>query len=185
MIVRSIAACVFLVAIVPVVAHSDTIGLYDYFGGWSCNITDGFAYKTVYVVHWTSGNVTASAFSAPKPACWTNATWVSDTDPWGWPGSSQTGKWYSYGMCITEPRVLYLMTINYVVQGSSPPCCLYPLLPNPYEDPEHPIVVDCANNNRPVAGLVATINGNATCPCGNPVPVEETTWGRVKALYAE
>jgi hypothetical protein len=28
-----------------------------------------------------------------------------------------------------------------------------------------------------------TVNPDETCPCGVPVPVEETSWGRVQALY--
>jgi hypothetical protein len=184
MFLRSIAACVFLVAIVSVVVHSDTIGLYNDTAGMSCNITDGSPLKMVYVVHITSGNVTASEFSAPKPACWANATWLSDTDIWGWPGTSQTGKAIAYGYCITGPMAIHILTINYFVQGSSPACCQYPLLPDPWAGGEvH--VADCNNNIVPVVGLVSTINGDATCPCGYPVPVEETTWGRVKALYTE
>jgi hypothetical protein len=185
MVIRAIATCVCVLAIGPLAAHSDTIGLYNDTAGLSCNLTDIYGLKGVYVVHWTSGNVTASAFSAPKPSCWTNATWLSDTDPWGWPGSSQTGKWCCYGSCITGTRALYLMSINYFVQGTSPACCEYPLLRNPYEEWDRPIVADCDGNTFSVPGLVATINGNATCPCGYPVPVEETTWGQVKALYSE
>jgi len=181
---RAIGACVCFVGLVSVVAHSDTIGLYNDAGGSNCNITDGaFPIKSVYVVHIPSGGVTASDWAAPKPACWTNAVYLSDTEPFENPGNSQTGKTVGYGSCITH--AIHILTINYFVQGSSPPCCLYPLLGHPYDDPDHPMVADCNNQGHPAQGLVATINGNATCPCGYPVPVEETTWGRVKALYTE
>ena len=46
-------------------------------------------------------------------------------------------------------------------------------------------VVDCQFASRIATGLTGTVNGNVTCPCGYPVPVEETTWGRVKSLYIE
>jgi hypothetical protein len=76
--------------------------------------------------------------------------------------------------------------MQYFVQGGSESCCFYPLLPDP--DPStggNVRVVDCDGNTVAATGLVATVNGNATCPCGYPVPVEETTWGQVKALYTE
>ena len=185
MFLRAIAVFVVFLGIGTVVAHSDTIGLYNDSSGMDCNITDVSPLKLVYVVHITSGNVTASEFSAPKPACWTNAVWLSDTEAFEMPGTSQTGKSIGYGVCITVPRAIHILTINYFVQGSSPPCCLYPLRGHPYGDPDHPMVADCNNQGHPAQGLVATINGDATCPCGYPVPVEETTWGRVKALYTE
>jgi hypothetical protein len=62
---------------------------------------------------------------------------------------------------------------------------LYPVLPNPNFPSGKIEVGDCSNHVVFGVGLVATLNGNSSCPCGYPVPVEETTWGSVKALYAE
>jgi hypothetical protein len=180
---RVIGTCVILVGLLFIGAHSDTIGLYNDPSGMSCNLTDVFPLKQVYVVHIPSGGTTGSEWAAPKPACWTNATYLSDTEPFENPGNSQVGKSVGYGACYTRP--IHILTINYFDQGSSPPCCLYPLLGHPYVNPENPIVADCSYEAHSAQGLVATINGNVTCPCGYPVPAEETTWGRVKALYVD
>jgi len=62
---------------------------------------------------------------------------------------------------------------------------MYPVLTNPEVVSGQIEVTDCDNDVIFGVGLVATINGNASCPCGYPVPAVETTWGRVKALYVE
>ncbi|UCG51818.1 MAG: hypothetical protein JSW58_16875 [Candidatus Latescibacterota bacterium] len=184
MIVKHIAVGVVFIAIVSVIAHADTIGVYNDTGGTDCNISDDeFPIKEVYVVHVTSLGATASEWSAPIPACWTNATWLSDTEPFSMPGNSQTGKSVGYGTCMAGPGAIHILTINYFVEGSSPPCCPYPVLPASWA--EDVLVVDCNNNLLPGVGLTSTINGDETCPCGYPVPVEETTWGKIKVLYTE
>ena len=183
MVKRSIIACAILLGFMSIAAYSDTIGVYDDTQGLSCNITDDMALKHVYVVHATSLGATASEWSAPLPACWTNTTWLSDTEPFGMPGNSQTGKAVGYGTCQAGPSAIHVLTINYFVQGSSPPCCLYPVLPPSWAATIN--VVDCDNVLLPAVGLTSTINGDGTCPCGYPVPVEESTWGKVKALYAD
>ncbi len=95
----------------------------------------------------------------------TNATWISDTEPFENPGNSQTGKSIGYGVCIAGPRAILVLTINYFVQGSSPPCCQYPLLPVPWAGGQVRLI-DCDYNTLTAEGLVSTINGNGTCSCG-------------------
>jgi len=173
-----------LICLVSGLAQGDTIGLYADQSGTNCNITATSSLAYVYVVHVTTG-ATASEFSAPKPVCWTGATWVGDQCPFVpcFDGPSQTGMMIGYGSC--KAGAIHILTIVYSVQGPSPSCCSYPLLRDPRYAWKTPVVIDCNENLVSAVGLVATINGNATCPCGYPVPVEETTWGSVKALYAE
>jgi len=99
------------------------------------------------------------------------------------PGNSQTGKSMGYGTCKTG--VIYILAINYFVQGTSPACCLYPVLPAPFNLHGEVEAMDCDFNLVTEIGLVSTINADGTCPCGYPVAVEETTWGAVKALFDE
>jgi hypothetical protein len=181
---RVIVGVLGLIWLVAGLAHSDTIGLYAEASGTSCNIAETFPLTYVYVVHVTDG-AAASEFSAPKPVCWTGATWVGDQCAFFpcFDGPSQTGMMIGYGSC--KVGAIHILTIVYSVQGPSPSCCLYPLLRDPRYAWETPVVVDCKENLVSAVGLVTTINGNATCPCGYPVPVEETTWGSVKALYGE
>ena len=166
------------------VAQGHTIGLYADAGGTTCNISETLPLTYVYVVHHipASGAIGCS-FSAPKPACWTGATWLQDIEPYSWPGNSQFGKSIGYGSCLTG--TLHILTIVYFAQGLSEPCCLYPVLPDPNVPSGEIEIGDCDYNTVFGVGLVTTINGDPTCPCGYPVAVEETTWGGVKALYGE
>jgi len=98
-------------------------------------------------------------------------------------GTTQTGVIIPYGTC--RRGLILATTMNFFGYGTSEPCCSYPVLGHPYFDPDNPSMVDCANHAYSAQGLMGVVNGNATCPCGYPVPVEETSWGRVKALYTE
>lgn len=164
-------------------AYGDTIGLYADNGGTNCNIAESLPFTYVYVVHVSPGGATGSEFMAPKPGCWTGATWMQDIEIYGMPGNSQTGKSIGYGSCLTG--VIHILTIVYFAQGLAEPCCVYPVLPAPWSPGGQLLMSDCDFNLVPAMGLAATVNGNSTCPCGYPVPVEETTWGSVKALYDE
>ena len=184
MVRRTIVMFAAILCLVSMTAFADTIGIYDDPTGIDCNIIDDtIGLKSVYVVHLAPSGATASEFSAPKPACWTTATWLSDTVAFEMPGNSQVGISIGYGICQLGPSI-HILTINYFVQGDGEPCCQYPVLPHPsWPDAIH--VVDCDNNLLPATGLVATINTDSTCPCGYPVPVEDTTWGKVKNLYSQ
>ncbi len=177
---------VVLISLVSRTARSDTIGLYSDPSGASCNVVAAFpGITSVYVVHETDG-ATASVFQARKPECWTGAVWIGDAPlycPGVGCGDSQWGIALNYGACMVGP--IHVLTINYFVAGSSASCCLYPLRGHPDYGPEHPMVADCNYETQSAQGLMATVNGNGTCPCGYPVPVEETTWGALKTLYTE
>ncbi|UCH84194.1 MAG: hypothetical protein JSW50_00455, partial [Candidatus Latescibacterota bacterium] len=104
-----------------------------------------------------------------------------------WPiniGNSQTGVAIGYGTCLESP--VHPLTINYFVQ--SPPtesCCYYPVLPDPHVPSGEIEVVDCNNELVYAEGGVAVLYPTSNCLCeGGVVAVEESTWGRVKALYA-
>lgn len=180
---QAIGGLFVLVWLAAGVTHADTIGIYADQYGSSCNLGGGAGLRFAYVIHVTEG-ATAIEFMAPKPACWTGATWLRD-EPWFVPDwccdDSQTGEMIAYGAC--KAGTFPILTIVYSVQEPSAPCCPYPVLPYP-GDPGLQ-VADCDYNFAPAAAMMGMVNGNATCPCGYPVPVEETTWGSVKALYAE
>ena len=166
-------------------AYADTIGLYADAQGTQCNIVDNATgLLPIYVVHVSSVGSIGCNFSAPKPGCMVGAVFLSDNDPFGMNmGTTQTGLSTGYGTCKTGP--IHVTTMYFFAIGTSAPCCSYPVLGHPYFDPANPQVVDCANQVHSAPGLTGTINGNATCPCGYPVPVEETSWGRAKKLYTE
>lgn len=142
----------------------------------------------VHMFHTGPDAAVSSQFMAPKPACWSNATWVGDTLPFIYLGNTQSGIELGYAGCLQPP--IYLGSINYIVSETGPACCPYPVLPAPTSPiPGSIIFVDC---NLPYgihpaeAGQQVMINPNSSCPeCElGPVAAHETTWGRVKALYA-
>jgi hypothetical protein len=135
----------------------------------------------IYVVLVSPGGATGCEFSAPKPACWTNAAWLLDQEPFENPGNSQTGKSVGFGTCRTGAT--HVLTMIYWVQGTGGPCCMYPVLPHPIAGAVYS--ADCSFNVHVATALTASVNGNETCLCGTPVPIEETTWGRVKSLFGE
>ncbi len=178
---------IFLVLAGAATCAADTMGVYADNGGINCNIVANYAgVLMVYVVHFSPGGATASQFMARKPACWTGAVWLGDSTPFC-PGvgcgDSQMGIALAYGACRIQ--AIHVLTISYFIQGSGQMCCTYPVLPHPWSAAEQIEVLDCQFNPGVAGGLVATVNGGPTCPCGYPVPVEETTWGQVKSLYIE
>jgi len=173
-----------VVDFMPPNASPGTMGIYMDVAGTNCNIVyQSAGLLTVYVVHRDFDNAAAAQFSAPKPDCWAGATYLSDTDIFPVTiGNSQTGKSVGYGSCRTPP--VHVTSINYFVQiTEGPACCPYPVLPDPQSPSGEIDIVDCTNSTVYATGLVARIKPDGSCPCGT-VPTEETTWGRVKAMYS-
>ena len=174
------------VRFVPPSQSPGLLGVYADVAGTNCNIVAPIvSLKQVHIVHTRTDGATASMFSAPKPACWTNAIYLSDVNVFPVTiGNSQTGTSVPYGVCKVSTS--YVMAINYFVQG--PPtqfCCEYPVLPDPHALSGRIEIADCGFNTVYGTGATAIVNPDVTCPCSlPPVAVEETTWGRVKALYA-
>jgi hypothetical protein len=107
------------------------------------------------------------------------ATYLAETSPYLTLGNSQTGIALSYGSCMPASPFL-ILTIQYLVQGATPPGCEYWVVPDPTTEYDNVMVVDCDSVLRESYGGVAYINGfPGLCTVG----VEETTWGKVKSLY--
>ncbi len=136
---------------------------------------------TYHVVHRTDFGMTACAYWAPKPSCFT-ASYLSDTNIFPVTiGNSQAGVSIGYGSC--RPGPIHVQSIVYFTQGTTPQCCLYPVLGIPTSG--HVEAVDCANHlTHGIRRDERHQSEPASCTCGS-VKVEESTWGRVKSLYAE
>jgi hypothetical protein len=151
----------------------------------NCHLPDNVAgLCSYYVIHMGTPGATATQFSAPQPACML-AVFLSDTAVYPVTiGGSQGGVAIGYGACIGSPN--NVLIINYFCQALTPPCCEYPILPDPNVPSGSIEVVDCLNNLiTGVGSQSGWINGDSSCPCEEPVATEETTWGKVKALYSE
>ncbi len=167
----------------------DKIELFADQGMSTCELsyTAGVLLRSVYMFHTGPDAATGSQFMAPKPTCWTDATWISDNIPFIYLGSTQSDITIGYSSCLQPP--IYLGSINYLVTGPGSSCCPYPVLPAPTSPiPGSIAFSDCSpffDLHPADAGQKVMINPNASCPnCElGPVAVQETTWGRVKALY--
>ena len=183
---RFIAVPLGLIWLVAGLAHADTIGLYADIGGTNCNIELQPNLTYIHVIHVTDGAM-GCKFMAPRPECLTGAIFVCDQvvvpPPACGCGDSQTGMTFEYGFC--RSGAIEIMRMVYRRGLDMDPCCAYPLLPYPDSPGGQLLVTDCESNEVPAIGLVATVQGDSSCPCGYPVPVEETTWGSVKALFGE
>lgn len=179
-----VGSAVTAVTYYPQERSGGVIGLYADIAGNDCNIVQATpALKHVYVVHTLAVRVSGIEFAAPKPACWTNAMWLSDQDIFPVTiGNTQTGKSLGYGVCRTG--TIHATTMAYFVHN--PPtqfCCEYPVLPAPYNPSGQVQAADCVGGVIDAVGGVSMVNPTPDCYCGG-VRVEESTWGRVKALYA-
>ena len=163
-------------------AGAGSIGVFADPAGMSCNLPDpGPQMTSYYVVHVFTTGAAAVQYSAPKPACST-ALWLADENMFPVTiGTSQDGVAVGYGSC--QVGTIHVQTINYMTDGLTPDCCDYPLLPWPYDGMIR--ATDCNHEYwipDPTGGR-GIIKAGPACNCD--VPVEQTTWGNVKALYAE
>jgi hypothetical protein len=94
-------------------------------------------------------------------------------------GNVFTGVDFSYGACLSPP--ILLATLNYFCQGTAAPCSNIRVVPHPQTGVI--IAVTCAPVAVDLTPMHLTINGDSSCPCG--VPVEESSWGQIKALYTD
>jgi hypothetical protein len=164
-------------------AQLGSVGTYADPAGADCNVVDDSqGLLGIWIVH-TMTTSTAVQYSAPQPACFATASFLSDTNQFPVTvGGSQAGVAIGYGACLNGPIATLLM--NYFATGLTGLCCEYPVLPDPNVPSGTIEVVDCAGAvQQGATGLVNTINGDATCNCDAPLPTEDTTWGGVKELF--
>ena len=170
-----------------VYAQGGNIGLFADADGADCRVrpnpsTPELVY--VYVVHTGAPEGFAAAFSVPVPTCAPGLTWVGDNQAFVHQvvsGASPDGVFVSYNGCKTSP--LHILTIVYLLTGSWEPCCRLTVGPHPDWCTQlgTPCGFDCDVNEYPATGGAAILNPNDNCQCA--VPVQESSWGRVKALY--
>lgn len=160
-----IIACCFEISTAQVPA----IGVFRDSTAANCNLVDTYpgTFKA-YVVVISPVLIRAVQFAAPKPPCFTG---VYIADELVFPlaiGNSQTGISIAINGCWSSP--LHVLTIIYQSFGTTPPCCWYPILP----EPESGVIgfVDCSYEFTIAEGLQHTINGNTSCFCGIDPPPE-------------
>ncbi len=174
-----------LVAIaVPAAAQIGDVSAYMDQAGTSCNLSDaGIGQFNVFIVHKHAGSgASASQWGIEL----TGGATVFPTGFTAAPGMLSLGTFPSdVSVAYGAPCVLgdfWIGTAGYFGQGTSPACSGVRFVPATTSQlPGQIVAIDCAN----VAVVLPTgqgiINPNGTCQCD--VPVTETTWGSIKALY--
>jgi len=181
---------VLVVGATSVMAQYGRVGIFGNATGTNCAITDAaVALLPVYVVHIGATGATAVQYTATKPAC-TTASYLSDTNVFSVTlGNSQTGMAIGYGACLTGD--IHVQTINLFGSGTTPACCIYPITCHPDGVSTGSCarvkidVVDCAFVVQDAPGQSGVINSTGACTCEMIIPVQESSWGQIKALYSE
>jgi hypothetical protein len=161
-------------------AQAGSVGVFADAAGTNCNLVDAGGLVQVHVVHAYSTGATASQFLFDISA----TAWTHLGDTWDFTtviGTSITGVSVAYGGCFSGP--IHLGTINFF--GSIVPACtIVSVVPDPAAPSGNIEAVDCAlpdpGKMFPTGGS-AIVNSDGTCDC--LIPVQDTTWGGVKALY--
>ena len=132
-----------------------------------------FVVQTVYI----EPTVSAVRFMAPPPQCFT-ATYLGDTYIYPTIGNSQTGAWVIYGPCASG--TVLVMTITFFGHGTSGHCCWYGLQPYPGSgDIESEMCGSTGWYWTHGEGIYISTDPSKNCG----TPVEQTTWGGIKAMY--
>jgi len=131
-------------------------------------VDNGPRIANIYIVHADFSDATGVSFRTEASAGFTGV-WLGETSPWSpyFVGTTPTGASVSYAKCVLEDVLLF--TVTYQLFGTSSPC-------SDLHVAARPISSDCHFFDwySDTGGL------HVNCP----VAVEQTTWGRVKALYA-
>jgi hypothetical protein len=165
-------------------AQTGSIGLFADVGATNCDVYDVVpGLVIVYVVHVYTPGATAAQFKVDHLSWGAGTlTYLAEfaTPPYIPIGNSQTGITIAYGSCQPSPNMI--MTIQYFGSALTPPCSYIQVVPDPAANPPGILVAECTPPSLKVAtGGDVVVNPDPTCFCN--IPVEETTWGQVKALY--
>lgn len=159
------------------------IGLYADAGGVNCTLSDnGGGSVTVYVIHHAASGATGSQWRIAASDGF-GMTYLDESMSVMAMGTTQSGVMTSYGSCLNSQ--ILLGTITYVSHGSSAPCSYLQVIPDPNAGSGTIEVTDCSSLRNAGTGNRLYVNPDGSCPCGEANPVEETDWGRIKAMFAE
>jgi hypothetical protein len=165
-------------------ASISRISLYADAASTECTLADiESRLAEVFVVHHVgalAGNSVVIRFQLSASTGFTGS-WVQDAVSAGMfaIGTSPDGVQIHYQACRTGD--VAILRVTYQLSGTSSPCSFLPVEPYPGDDLIEPM--DCSFTSHSPVGGNLFVNPNESCPCEEPVPVQATTWGRVKALY--
>jgi hypothetical protein len=157
------------------------IGLYSDFGYTNCSMVDTPGEVSIYVVHKASAGATSSQFRiavGAGMACTPLEVIHNFTTTIGDPA---TGITVSYGACY--PSDILLFTWVFSCSGSSAPCSILEVVPDPAAVSGTIEIFDCSHFKLVGGGGIMYVNPDGSCDCGEVVPEKDTSWGQIKSLY--
>jgi len=155
------------------------VGVYADEAGTACSIVDDGGVIQVHMMHLRTKDANAVQFALDVSA----TNWVHLGDVWAFElvlGTSISGVSLAYQFCLSD--AIYLGSASFI-GSSAPPCTEISIVP---DGPIHETIraSDCSvplgDIMFPTGGL-AYITPDPSNQCS--VPVKETTWGSIKALY--
>jgi hypothetical protein len=177
---RSVLIAIALISIASLAfAQAGSIGLFADPGGTACTFTDTGSLVQVYYFHLNVPGATASQWRLDLGGL----PWVHLGDTMNFPtviGTSIGGISIGYGGCFPAPIAL---GVSNFFGSVAPTCSMISIVADPASLSGEIEGVDCGTPALKVfpTGGSGYVNADASCECN--IPVEETTWGGVKALY--
>jgi len=138
----------------------------------------------IYVVHINHAGMTGSAFTVVADEDFDGVylgEYLSDPNDVV-VGYAFAGIAMGYGTCLPAP--IHLLTMSFYVPGAGKKCCYFSVVEHPWEGLA---AITCDFVKVPAEGGTSYVNPDGTCQCDIPgvtTPVQESTWGQVKSLYA-
>jgi hypothetical protein len=160
-------------------AGNGSIGIFADPAGASCNLPSTPGTIFLYWVHVNAVGATASQWASPAPTCVT-AIRLADVPVFAINlGTTSAGITIGYGTC--KSGTFEIMSALYSLVAAPTPCCYWPVIADPNLASGKIEIPDCDFNLTYGTGGKGIVNSGPTCNCN--VPVEDTTWGQLKALY--
>lgn len=163
-------------------AMADQIGVYSDLQGMNCVGSVALSVPaTVYVIHHSDAGATASEFKVQDDSGLLNIGAVL-------PGSFiaigawNTGVSVAYTACVGAGPIL-VYTLTYLALSPPGPCLGLSIVPDPAEANGIVKIADCGFLEIPASSGRFFFNPDGSCPCVEPNPTQESTWGKVKSLY--
>ena len=167
-------------------AQPGTIQIFSDASLQDCDLTDDPPGPfTVYIYHINTNGSTASSFKVDLLSGGSTVTYLAHNSPFLTIGHPTESIGISYGICQGQTGPFEILSLFLTGAGTSLPCSYIEVVEDPLADPVMIQITDCINpvpNTLPGGGSIGYFNNDGLCPC-ETVPVEETSWGQIKALY--
>jgi hypothetical protein len=178
---RIVLVSIALLAIATsVFAQAGAVMLWGDAGFTTCNVVNPVGLATVYMTHEGHPGATAIQFALSDDTG--VLAWVADQNQFPLAlGNTQTGYATTYGGCVAGQ--IHIVNVLYTVAGAPAACTGITVVPDPAALTGEIEAVNCSQVKVFPNASFLSFNEDGSCVCGEITPVEESSWGRVKALY--